>query len=171
GFYQRAGAAGDADGYERLARLELATGKVHAAQEAVRSMLQRRSARPDDLLLTAAIHAAGGTPKELNAGLAALLRLVQLEPRNAEAYYQSGLLFLRRGDGKGAAEQFDHAANLDPNHAEARGHLAVLLEAMGQSARAHRERAAYYELKDQPDRSLIELRRAGVAGLPADLER
>src|SRR5439155_10028217 len=100
-----------------------------------------------------------------------LLQLVRLEPRNAEGYYQAGLFFLRRGDMKGAAEQFDHAANLDRNHAEARGRLADLLEAMGQTARAHRERAVYYELKDQPDRSLAELRRAGAAGLPDDPER
>src|SRR5205807_3426714 len=57
------------------------------------------------------------------------------------------------------------------NHAAARGRLADLLEAMGQTARAHRERAAYYELKDQPDRSLVELRRAGAAGFADDLER
>ena len=37
--------------------------------------------------------------------------------------------------------------------------------------RKSEERAGYYELKDQPDRSLAELHRAGAAGYPDDLER
>jgi tetratricopeptide (TPR) repeat protein len=170
-FYQRAGASGDPEGYERLARLELAARNIRAAQEAVRSLFQTRSPRPTDLLLTSAIHAAAGTAKDLNTALSGLLRLTKLGPRNAEAHHQAGLLLQGKGDRKAAAEQFDQAVKLDPRHAEARAHLADLLEAIGQTARAHQERAAAYELMDQPDRALIELQRAGEAGSADDLER
>lgn len=175
--YRRAGAAGDPEGYQHLARLELATGQegrreaVVLAQEAVRSLGGLRAARPDDLVLTAAIHAAAGTPQELDKALQQLLRCLELQPRNAEARYQAGLLFLRKGDRAAAVDQLERAVQLDPNHAEALARLADLLESMGQTARACRQRAAYFVLKDQPDRSLAELRRAGAAGDANDRQR
>jgi Tfp pilus assembly protein PilF len=100
-----------------------------------------------------------------------LSRYLQLRPRDAEARYQAGLLFLRKGDRAAARDQFERAVSLDSGHALARARLADLLQAAGLTARAHRERAAYYELSDQPDRALAELRRAGAAGDPDDLER
>lgn len=169
--YRRAGAAGDPDGFERLARLELASGRLPAAREAVRALEQRRAARPADLLLIAAIHAAAGTPRELDAALTRVNLCLQLQPRSTEAHYQAGLLLRRKGDRSAAAAQFESAVQLDPNHAKARGRLADLLQAMGQTARAHWERAVYDELKDQPDRALTELRGAGSAGSPDALER
>src|SRR5262249_55034216 len=118
--YRRAGAAGDPEGDERLARLELARGHVTAAQEAMRSLASRRSPRPSDLLLVAAIHAAAGTPRELDAAVERALRCVQLLPRSAEAREQAGLLLLRKGDRAAALKQLQSAVQLDPNRVEAR---------------------------------------------------
>jgi tetratricopeptide (TPR) repeat protein len=169
--YRHAGAAGDPEGFERLARLELASGHLTAAQEAVRALAGLRAARPSDLLLIAAIHAAAGTPRELDTALARLHTCLQLQPDSAEAHYQAALLLIRKGDRAAAADQLERAVQLDPNHAEARGRLADLLQAMGQTARAHRERALYDDLKDQPDRALAEFRLTGASGPPDDLER
>jgi hypothetical protein len=85
--YRRAGAAGDPEGYERLARLELARGHLAAAWEAIRGLGDLPVARPSDLLLIAAIHAAAGTPGEMDTALARLLRCLQPQPRSAEAHY------------------------------------------------------------------------------------
>jgi tetratricopeptide (TPR) repeat protein len=169
--YQRAGAAGDPEGYERLARLELAAGQVGKAREALQALIRMQSSRPADLVLVAAVQAAAGAPRALDAALQTLLRAVRERPRDAGVYYQAALVFLKRGDRRAGLAQLERAVKLDPNHAAARGRLADLLEAMGQTARAHRERAAFFELKDQPDRSLAELRRAGAAGYMDDLER
>jgi tetratricopeptide (TPR) repeat protein len=170
-FYRRVGAAGDPEGYERLVRLELAAGRLGPAREALRSLDGLRAGDPHELMLAAAVHAAAGTDQEVDAAIQALLRYVRLRPADAEVYYQAGILFLRKGDRKAARDQFERAVKLDSNHAEARQRLADLLQAIGQSARAHRERAAYYELMDQPDRSLAELRLAGAVGYRDDLER
>src|SRR5207302_1947203 len=120
---------------------ELASGHLPAAQEAVRALERLRAARPSDMLLIAAIHAAAGTPWELDTALNRLNLCLQLQPGSAEAHYQAALLFLRKGDRAAAAAQLETAAQLDPNRAEARGRLADLLQAMGQTARAHQERA------------------------------
>src|SRR5260370_803541 len=103
--YRRAGAAGDAEGFERLARLELASGHLTAAQEAVRALEGLRAARPSDLLLIAAIHAAAGTPQELDTALTRLRTCLQLQPESPEAHYQAALLFIRRGDRAAAPDQ------------------------------------------------------------------
>ena len=76
---------------------------------------------------------------------------------------QAGLLLLRKGERAAALKQFRSVLQLDPNRVESRGRLADLLQAMGQTARAHKERAYYYELKDQPDRALV-ARPCAVAG-------
>jgi tetratricopeptide (TPR) repeat protein len=162
GSYLRAGQAGDPDGFERLARLELALGDLPAAREAMRALGGLRAARPSDLLLVAAIHAAAGTPEERGTALARVRRCLQLQPDNAEAHYRAGLLYLGRGEQAEALDQLQQAIQLDPNHAEARRRLADLLQGMGQTARAHQERAMYEELKEQPDRALDEFRRAGA---------
>jgi Tfp pilus assembly protein PilF len=128
------------------------------------------AARPEDLLLATRVDAAIGTQRELDAAADALSRYLQIRPRDAEARYQAGLLFLRKGDRAAARDQFERAVSLDAHHALAHARLADLLQAAGQPDRAYRERAAYYELTDQPDRALAELKRATGAGDPADLE-
>jgi Tfp pilus assembly protein PilF len=169
--YRRAGAAGDAAGDERLARLWLAAGNAAAARKVLQSLVVNRSGRPADLLLVAEVQAAPGTHAALEAAIHTLLRYAQQHPGDAELYYQAALIFLKQGDRPSALAQLERAVKLDPQHAAARLALADQLEASGQVARSHRQRAAYYELKDQPDRSLAELRRAGAAGYPDDLER
>src|SRR5204862_3956919 len=117
------------------------------------------------------VQAASGTRPGLDAAIRTLLRCAQQRPRDAEVYYQAGLIFLQQRDRRSGLAQLERAVKLDPQHAAARRMLADQLAASGQVARAHRERAAYYELKDQPDRSLAELRRAGAAGYSDDVER
>jgi tetratricopeptide (TPR) repeat protein len=188
--YRRAVAEGSAEACERLARLELAIGHLKAAQEAMRSLSRLRAPQPEDLLLVAAIRSAAGTPRELDVAAARLRRCIELRPRSAEAHYQAGLLLLvkkgppagavvaprrvfdlRQGNRAAAALELLRAVKLDPNHAEARRAMADVLQAMGQTARARLERAAYFELKDQPDRAVTELRRAGASRLPDDRQR
>jgi tetratricopeptide (TPR) repeat protein len=169
--YRSAATAGDAEGDERLARLDLSLGRVTAAQEAMRALAKLRAPQPADLLLVAAVHEAAGTPRELGAALDRLHRCIDLQPRSAAAHEQAGLLLLRKGDRAAALQQFRAAAQIDPARAETRGRLAETLQAMGQTARADRERASYYELKGQPDLALALLRRTADTSLPDDAER
>ena len=101
-------------------RLELAAGHVTAAQEALRALAGVRAWQPPDSILIAAVHAAAGTPEELDTALDRLRLCVKLQPRSAGAHYQAGLLLLRKGDRGAAVRELRTAAQLDPDHAEAR---------------------------------------------------
>src|SRR5262249_19746329 len=56
-----------------------------------------------------------------------LLKAVSLEPRNAKAYFNLGLLLKNEGDSKGAVEALQKAITSDPEPAEPRRHLLNLL--------------------------------------------
>ena len=77
----------------------------------------------------------------------------------------------RRGDRFAAMIHLLGVVKLNPAHAEARGRLADVLAAMGQSQRAHGERATYYHLKNHPDQALAELQRIPVSSEPDDRDR
>lgn len=65
---------------------------------------------------------------------------LELHGPSSEGYYLLGLLKDAVGNGKGAAECYRRSLYLDPEHAEALIHLALLSETLGNSAAAERFR-------------------------------
>lgn len=107
--------------------------------------------------------AYAASPRGLDRAAACVLNAIKLDPRYAEAYYEAGRLFTRRGDPTAAADQFTQATRLDPRHAEARRALADALRALGLTKRAREQMATYYELRGQPDRVIATLTADGAS--------
>ena len=43
-------------------------------------------------------------------------RVIELDPEDAESYYETGMSRVELGEYHGAIDDFDHAARLDPHH-------------------------------------------------------
>ena len=110
---------------------------MHAAELLLRAgriddalVLLRGTARhaPADAGLWRLISAAEVQRDELERGLAAIERALDLVPGNAEYHVHYGHLLYRLGDFAAAADAFNRAANLDPtSHAVWRAQIDMLL--------------------------------------------
>ena len=109
-----------------------------------RPVAPSRSAQADELLARIATLANGGSSAEARAECQRYLQ--QFEP-SAQVFYWLGLLSDVAGDLGEAVSQYRKALYLEPQHHEALVHLAMLLDAQGDSAGARRlrERAARSE--------------------------
>lgn len=96
-------------------------------------------------------------PGGLDRAAGAVLNGMKLAPKNADLYYEAGLLFARKGEKTAAADQLAQAVRLDPNHLDARRALAETLDGLGLSGRAREHWVLYYERTNQPDRLIAAL--------------
>lgn len=100
-------------------------------------------------------------------------KAIGLDPSNAMAWYNRGVLLEGQRDAKGAKQSFTICLDLEPNHAPATANLAVLLERMGDVGGA--EAMATRALTHYPDHpELLDIRRrcasdrAQTPDLPAE---
>lgn len=78
-------------------------------------------------------------------------RAISLEPRNPRAHYALGAALLATGHAKESATQLEMAKLLAPDSAFIRFSLAKAYRALGRSAEANRESAAFLALKDKQE--------------------
>ncbi len=99
-----------------------------------------------------------------------LQRAVALDPADASAWNDLGVVLVRRGQRLRGIEAIQRTLVLDPQHAEAHRNLAVALEQEGQTLGAAVHYRAFLALAPgHPDRAQIE-QRLRVPG-PADARR
>ena len=105
--------------------LLLRTGRIDDALVLLRDAVRHP---PDNASLWRLISAAEAQRDELERGLAAIERALDLAPGNAEYHVHYGHLFYRLGDFAAAADAFNRAAQLDPtSHAVWRAQIDMLL--------------------------------------------
>ena len=74
---------------------------------------------------------------------------IRVDPSNAEAHFNLGMVFFEQGDLETAIREFREAINLDPNNVQARYRLALAFIKRGRYDRAVRE--LYQVLEINPD--------------------
>ena len=88
-----------------------------------------------------------------------LQRAVALDPADASAWNDLGVVLVRRGQHPRGIEAIQRSLALDPQHAEAHRNLAVALEQDGQTLGAAAHYRAFLALAPgHPDRAQIEQR-------------
>jgi cytochrome c-type biogenesis protein CcmH/NrfG len=112
------------------------------------------SARVAALIRTGLDAAQSG---ELHQAAAAFRKAVEVDPTDAEAWDNLGVVLVRAGDDARGVEAFRRALRAVPGHREAHRNLAVVLDRQGRSAEAARHYRAFLAKSpaDNPDRASI----------------
>lgn len=74
-------------------------------------------------------------------------KAIELDPKNAKAYYWRGVAHIRRGDSTGGLSDMKQAVALDPKNAKAHEYLGWLYGTMGRYAKATSHFTRVIELK------------------------
>lgn len=123
----------DARGYACLARVYLDEERYSRADATSLQALEKNPDDPGALALRGQILGMKGDPDE---GIALLERACRLDPNDADAHFQLGILYVgakRRGD---AAKEFEQSLTIVPGNARAWDYLALNLETLGDADRA-----------------------------------
>src|SRR5713101_7407045 len=123
----------DAEGYAHLARLLLEQRQYPSADTTSALALEKNPADPTALALRGQILGMKGQSEE---GTRLLEQACQLNPGDAEANFQLGVLYVkanRRGD---AVKHFEQSLAILPGNARAWDYLALNLEPLGAADRA-----------------------------------
>ena len=85
---------------------------------------------------------------EVKEALAIFNRVIALDPSNAMAWFNRGVLL--ESDGRGARQSFTITIDLDPDHVPALANLAILLERSGEFTQANEVAQRALALPDHP---------------------
>jgi hypothetical protein len=83
---------------------------------------------PDLLLITAQAHLAAG---DQQAAFRAFSRVVQLDPKRFDAWFNIGTMLRSSGQDDAAKQAFGNVIRIDPNDAEAYGSLGIIFQEEG----------------------------------------
>jgi len=106
-------------------------GKLEEAAEAYRRLVE---AEPADAALRASYGGVLGALERYDEALVQLDRAAELDPLNAETYYNRGLVHERRGEEQAAIAQYRHALRYRPGYPPAAQALARLSVAVDEGA-------------------------------------
>lgn len=117
--------------WERSASMALSSGDQGGALEAYKEALSLANEAirldPRSSYLRAKLAELSINTEDYDAAISAADSAVELDPSNADAYYFSGYLKLRKSQDKvGALADFKKAAELEPNHLKANLYLGTL---------------------------------------------
>lgn len=118
-------------GDRNLAALHFEAGRYAEAAAAYERLLQER---PDDGSLRASLAGALGALGRLDESLEQLNLAVELEPLNAEAYHNRGVIYERKGNPDAAVKEYQTALRYNPQYEPSRRALARLGAPASQSA-------------------------------------
>jgi tetratricopeptide (TPR) repeat protein len=126
------------------AKVARALRRLGAGQvdRAVMELTELRDQNPDSAMVHLALGQAQLARKDADAAIAELQKVVELDPKNAEAQYQLGNVFqLMKQNPAAAVDPFGKAVALEPANALFRTSLGIALLRAGQTERAVEELA------------------------------
>jgi tetratricopeptide (TPR) repeat protein len=123
-----AGAAAGRVGFEARAQRELLLGRPEAAQEVLRQLVQ---AYPNDLEARLALADAYGRQGKLDAAIACLRQVVQLDPNHPRGWYLLSKMLIEAGDARQAIDETLLHALVVQNRLDSEQGRADVLNAMG----------------------------------------
>ena len=118
----------DALGYGQLARLLFTKGDYQRAGNFATAALSYNADHPEALIVQGQLFAMQGRTAEAQK---LLERVIELDPKNGDAYFQLGILFDRAKRHVEAAARFEKTAALRPDDPRAWDYLALSLEPLG----------------------------------------
>ncbi|HUO65740.1 MAG TPA: tetratricopeptide repeat protein [Terriglobales bacterium] len=94
---------------------------------------------------------------EIETAAAAFRKASEMDPGDAEAWTNLGVVLIRSGDEVRGVEAFRRALRAVPGHPEAHRNLAVALDRQGRGSEAARHYRAFLagSAADNPDRAVI----------------
>jgi tetratricopeptide (TPR) repeat protein len=110
-------------GDRNLAAMHFEAGRYAEAAEAYETLVAES---PTDANLRASLAGALGALGRLDESLAQLDKALEIDPINAEAYHNRGVLYEKRGDRKAAAREYATALRYSPQYEPARQALGRL---------------------------------------------
>jgi tetratricopeptide (TPR) repeat protein len=110
-------------GDRNLAALHFEAGRYAEAVEAYEALVAQS---PADANLRASLAGALGALGRLDESLAQLDKALEIDPINAEAYHNRGVLYEKRGDRDAAAREYASALRYNPQYEPARQALGRL---------------------------------------------
>jgi tetratricopeptide (TPR) repeat protein len=106
----------------QLAKIDFSRGDVSRAEEEIHHALRDDPYNPDYLYVLGKVLEISDPP----GALAAFQRTVLVNPKESDAYYEMGAMYLKMGDRKRAADAFGKAVQLSPEDTDYKKALADL---------------------------------------------
>jgi tetratricopeptide (TPR) repeat protein len=106
----------------QLAKIDFSRGEVPKAHEEINNALRGDPYNPDYLYVLGRVLETS----DPSAALAAFQRTVLVNPKESDAYYEMGAIYLKMGDRKHAIEALEKAVQLSPDDPDYRKALADL---------------------------------------------
>jgi tetratricopeptide (TPR) repeat protein len=101
----------NAAAYSQKAKILVSTGDLGAAQAAIERALALQPYQPDFLYVSGIV---AERQKKWDEALACFQRVTQINPKEADAYFEIGKIRLQQGDRAAALKAFRAAASLEP---------------------------------------------------------
>ncbi|HYG80864.1 MAG TPA: tetratricopeptide repeat protein, partial [Pyrinomonadaceae bacterium] len=81
-------------------------------------------------------------------------KVIELDPQNADAYYNRGGLLVAQGEAAKAVDDFSKAIDINPQYAEAYADRGLARLSLGQDSEAQKDFDRYLELNKEMKDSL-----------------
>lgn len=127
------------DSVEALKGLALADIAVGRPAAAVNRIEQQVAATPRDLPLLMLAARAYAAAQQFDKAEQTLIRVVDIDPSNGDAYQLLGRIYLTEGKVDAARQKFERVAAMGPYSISANTVLAMLLQAQGNTAAAQQK--------------------------------